>query len=380
VVKFFLDVGQPRYLRRDPVKKTPLNQTHRELGARMVDFGGWDMPVQYSGVIDEHQAVREAAGLFDVSHMGEVEVSGANALAFIQHLTINDAAKLVDGQVQYSAMCYPEGGVVDDVTLYRFNESRYLFCVNASNTDKDFAWMQQVLAESAINDVTLTNRSDEFAQIALQGPKAATILSSLTDVVLADLVYYHFCEGSVAGVEMIISRTGYTGEDGFELYLPASSAVEIWQAIMTAGTPQGLLPVGLGARDTLRLEKGYALYGHELSSEISPLEAGLAWITKLDKEDFVGKTVLVAQKAEGLPRRRAGLVMQERGIPREGYPVFVGDREVGVVTSGTMSPSLKVGVALALVDPEFAKAETALEVAIRNRRMGAKVQRPPFVK
>jgi aminomethyltransferase len=380
VVKFFLVVGQPRYLRRDPVKKTPLNQTHRELGARMVDFGGWDMPVQYSGVIDEHQAVREAAGLFDVSHMGEVEVSGANALAFIQQLTINDVAKLVDGQVQYSAMCYPEGGVVDDVTLYRFNESRYLFCVNASNTDKDFAWMQQVLADSAINDVTLTNRSDEFAQIALQGPKAATILSSLTDVVLADLVYYHFCEGSVAGVEMIISRTGYTGEDGFELYLPASSAVEIWQAIMTAGTPQGLLPVGLGARDTLRLEKGYALYGHELSREISPLEAGLAWITKLDKEDFVGKAVLVAQKAEGLPRRRVGLVMQERGIPREGYPVFVGDREVGVVTSGTMSPSLKVGVALALVDPEFAKAETALEVAIRNRRMGAKVQRPPFVK
>lgn len=240
--------------------------------------------------------------------------------------------------------------------------------------------MQQVLAESALNDVTLTNRSDEFAQIALQGPQAAAILSGLTDVVLADLVYYHFCEGVVAGVEMIISRTGYTGEDGFELYLPASSAVDVWQAIMSAGTPQGLLPVGLGARDTLRLEKGYALYGHELSREISPLEAGLGWITKLDKDGFVGKAVLVAQKADGLRRRRVGLVMQERGIPREGYPVFVGDRQVGVVTSGTMSPSLKVGVALALVEPEFAKAETELEVAIRNRRMGAKVQRPPFVK
>ena len=221
---------------------------------------------------------------------------------------------------------------------------------------------------------------NEFAQIALQGPKAATILSSLTDVVLADLVYYHFCEGAVAGVEMIISRTGYTGEDGFELYLPAASAVNVWQAIMIAGTPQGLLPIGLGARDTLRLEKGYALYGHELSREISPLEAGLAWITKLDKEDFVGKAALVAQKAEGLPRRRVGLVMQERGIPREGYPLFAGDREVGVVTSGTMSPSLKVGVALALVEPAFAQEETELEVAIRNRRMGAKVQRPPFVK
>lgn len=362
------------------MKKTPLNQTHRELGARMVDFGGWDMPVQYSGVIDEHQAVREAAGLFDVSHMGEVEVSGANALAFIQQLTINDASKLVDGQVQYSAMCYPEGGVVDDVTLYRFNESRYLFCVNASNTDKDFAWMQQVLAESAITDVILTNRSDEFAQIALQGPKAEAILSTLTDVALADLVYYHFCEGVVAGVEMIISRTGYTGEDGFELYLPASSAVEIWQALLAAGAPQGLLPIGLGARDTLRLEKGYALYGHELSSEISPLEAGLAWITKLDKDDFVGKAALVAQKANGVPRRRIGLVMQERGIPREGYPVFAGDRQVGVVTSGTMSPSLKVGVALALVEPDAAKEDAELEVAIRNRRMGAKVTRPPFVK
>ncbi len=362
------------------MNKTPLNQIHRDLGARMVDFGGWDMPVQYSGVIDEHQAVREAAGLFDVSHMGEVEVKGANALAFIQYLTINDAEKLVDGQVQYSAMCYAEGGVVDDVTLYRFNASHYLFCVNASNTDKDFAWMERVLAESAITDVTLTNRSAEFAQIALQGPKSEAILSELTDVALADLVYYHFCEGAVADVEMIISRTGYTGEDGFELYLPAESAVDVWQALMAAGSPKGLLPIGLGARDTLRLEKGYALYGHELSKDISPLEAGLAWITKLDKEDFVGKASLVDQKAGGVPRRRVGLVMQERGVPRDGYPVFAGEREVGVVTSGTMSPTLKVGVALALVDPDSAKADTELEVAIRHRRMAAKVTRPPFVK
>ena len=362
------------------MKVTPLNQVHRELGARMVDFGGWDMPVQYSGVIEEHVAVRQAAGLFDVSHMGEVEVTGPNALAFIQHLTINDAAKLVDGQVQYSAMCYPEGGVVDDVTLYRFNASRYLFCVNASNVDKDFAWMEKVLADSAMTGVTLNNRSAEFAQIALQGPKAQEILATLTDMSLADIVYYHFCEGEVAGVQMIVSRTGYTGEDGFELYLPASFAVEVWQQIMLTGTPQGLLPIGLGARDTLRLEKGYALYGHELSQEISPLEAGLGWITKLDKDDFVGKAALAAQKAAGVPRRRVGLVMQERGIPREGYPIFVGDREVGVVTSGTMSPTLKVGVALALVTPDVAQADTRLEVAIRNRRMGAKVTRPPFVK
>ncbi|MGK2907332.1 MAG: glycine cleavage system aminomethyltransferase GcvT [Desulfuromonadales bacterium] len=362
------------------MKETPLNQIHRELGARMVDFGGWDMPVQYSGVIEEHLAVRQAAGLFDVSHMGEVEVTGPNALAFIQYLTINDASKLVDGQIQYSAFCYPEGGIVDDVTLYRFNESRFLFCVNASNTDKDFAWMQKILSESAMTDVTLSNRSAEFAQIALQGPKAEKILSALTKVPLADIVYYHFCEGVVAGVEMIISRTGYTGEDGFELYLPSSAAVEVWRQLMATGAPYGLLPIGLGARDTLRLEKGYALYGHELSREISPLEAGLAWITKLDKDDFVGKAALVAQKTNGMPRRRVGLVMQERGIPREGYLVFAGDREVGVVTSGTMSPTLMIGVALALVEPSVAGIDSELQVAIRNRRMNAKVARPPFVK
>ncbi len=362
------------------MKKTPLNQAHRESGARMVDFGGWDMPVQYSGVIEEHLAVRQAAGLFDVSHMGEIEVTGADALAFIQHLTINDAAKLVDGQIQYSAFCYPEGGVVDDVTLYRFNESRFFFCVNASNTDKDFAWMQQVLAESAMIDVTLSNRSNEFAQIALQGPKSEEILAALTNVPLADIVYYHFCEGVVAGVKMIISRTGYTGEEGFELYLPATAAVKVWQQLLVAGAPHGLLPIGLGARDTLRLEKGYALYGHELSEEISPLEAGLAWITKLDKPDFVGKAALAAQKNHGVPRRRVGLVMQERGIPREGYPVFDGDREVGVVTSGTMSPTLKVGIALALVAPAAAGVDSELQVAIRNRRMSARVVKTPFVK
>ena len=361
------------------MQKTPLNQIHRDLGARMVDFGGWDMPVQYAGVIEEHLAVRQAAGLFDVSHMGEIEVTGADALAYIQHLTVNDAARLVDGQVQYSAFCYPDGGVVDDVTLYRFSATRFMFCVNAANIDKDFAWMQQALADASLPDVTLVNRSAEFAQIALQGPQAENILARLTALPLAELTYYHFCEGEVAGVQMIVSRTGYTGEDGFELYLPAAAAVDLWQKLLAVGNQHGLQPVGLGARDTLRLEKGYALYGHELSAEISPLEAGLAWITKLDKDDFVGKAALVAQKAAGVPRRRAGLVMQERGIPREGYPVFLGADQVGVVTSGTMSPSLKVGIALALVAPDAAAMETELEIAVRNRRMRAKVARLPFV-
>ena len=361
------------------MQKTPLNQIHRDLGARMVDFGGWDMPVQYAGVIEEHLAVRQAAGLFDVSQMGEIEVTGADALAYIQMLTINDAAKLVDGQVQYSAFCYPEGGVVDDVTLYRFSDSRFMFCVNAANIDKDFAWMQQVQADLSMPDVRLVNRSDEFAQIALQGPAAAKILARLTDLPLAELAYYHFREGEVDGLQMIVSRTGYTGEDGFELYLPAAAAVDIWQELMAAGKEYGLQPVGLGARDTLRLEKGYALYGHELSAEISPLEAGLAWITKLDKNDFVGKAALVAQKADGVPRRRAGLIMQERGIPREGYEVFLGEEQVGIVTSGTMSPSLKIGIALALVAPRAAVADTELQILVRNRRMKAKVVRPPFV-
>lgn len=360
------------------MKQTPLNQAHRELGARMVEFGGWDMPVQYAGVIEEHLAVRQAAGLFDVSHMGEIEVRGANALALVQLLTTNDAARLVDGQVQYSALCYAEGGVVDDVTLYRHSPDHYLFCVNAANTDKDFAWMEQVLAGSGLGDVTLANVSDQYAQIALQGPQAAAILAGLTAVPLDGIAYYHFSSGEVAGVPTLISRTGYTGEDGFELYLPAQSAVAVWQQLLAAGQPFGLQPVGLGARDTLRLEKGYALYGHELSAAITPLEAGLGWITKLDKPDFIGKAALVAQKQAGVPRRRIALRMLERGIPREGYPVYRDGHQVGTVTSGTMSPSLKVGIALALVETAAASAPE-LEIGIRDRRLRAQVVKTPFV-
>jgi aminomethyltransferase len=246
------------------MKQTPLNAVHKALGARMVPFGGWEMPVQYAGVIEEHLAVRERAGLFDVSHMGEVEVSGPEALALVQRLTTNDAARLVDGQVQYSALCYPDGGVVDDVTLYRSSANHFLFCVNASNADKDFAWMQQVHAESRIRGATLTNRSAEFAQLALQGPKAAEILARLTSAPLASISYYHFSQGEVAGVPALISRTGYTGEDGFELYIPATAAVGVWSRLLEAGRADGLVPIGLGARDTLRLEKGYALYRNEL--------------------------------------------------------------------------------------------------------------------
>ncbi|ORJ55914.1 glycine cleavage system aminomethyltransferase GcvT [Geothermobacter hydrogeniphilus] len=362
------------------LKKTPLNRIHRDLAARMVDFGGWDMPVQYTGVIDEHLATREAAGLFDVSHMGEVEVRGAGALAYIQHLTINDAARLEIGQVQYSAICYPHGGIVDDVTLYRFAADRFLFCVNASNADKDYAWMEQVLEEGDFPDVELRNLSDDYAQLALQGPAAETILARLTTHNLKDIRYYHFAEGQVAGVPTIISRTGYTGEDGFELYFAAEAAESVWTALMAAGSEEGIKPCGLGARDTLRLEMKFALYGHELSSEISPLEAGLGWITKFDKGDFIGRDALLKQKEKGVPRRLAGLVMTDRGIPRDGYPVFAGEEQVGTVTSGTMSPCLKVGIALALVRPECSGVGKELSIGIRNRQVACRVAKTPFIK
>jgi aminomethyltransferase len=362
------------------MKQTPLNAVHKALGARMVPFGGWEMPVQYAGVIEEHLAVRERAGLFDVSHMGEIDICGTDALALVQKLTTNDASRLVDGQVQYSALCYPDGGVVDDVTLYRSSATHFMFCVNASNIDKDFAWMQQVHGESGLKAVTLSNRSDEFAQLALQGPKAAAILARLTSEPLAAIGYYRFGQGDVAGVPALISRTGYTGEDGFELYVPANAAVELWNRLLEAGRADGLAPIGLGARDTLRLEKGYALYGHELSPQISPLEAGLGWIVKLEKGDFVGRSALQHQQSSGIPRRLVSLVMEERGIPREGYPVYAGAQQVGIVTSGTMSPTLKVGIALALVETSRAVLNGELLVGIRDRKLRAKIVKPPFVK
>ncbi len=360
------------------MKQTPLNRAHREMGGRMVEFGGWQMPVQYSGVIEEHLAVRNAAGLFDVSHMGEIVVRGSDALAFVQLLTVNDASRLVNGQVQYTALCYPHGGVVDDVTLYRFDHDHYLFCVNAANTDKDFTWMEEALLDSGLRQASLRNASDDFAQLALQGPAAETILARLTLTDLASIAYYHFYEGLVAGEPVIISRTGYTGEAGFELYFAPDSAEKLWGALLETGRPDGLIPVGLGARDTLRLEKGYALYGHELSPEISPLEAGLGWITKLDKGDFIGRDALMRQKAEGIPRRLIGFTLAEAGVPRAGYPVFAGGREVGTVTSGTLSPTLRIGIGLALVESASA-GEKSLQIGIRSRRVEAGLTKPPFV-
>lgn len=362
------------------MKTTPLNQIHRQLGARMVDFGGWDMPVQYSGVIAEHLAVRSAAGLFDVSHMGEIEVSGTQAFDFLQYATTNDVSKLVDGQIQYTAMCYETGGVVDDLTLYRFAADHYLLCVNASNSDKDFAWLQDLLKGSDFSDVSLVNRSDEYAQLALQGPRSVEILEKLTDSDLEAITFYHFAEGDVAGIKTIISRTGYTGEDGFELYCSAADGVKLWEELMRVGESAGLLPIGLGARDTLRLEKAYALYGHEITAEIMPIEARLAWITKLKKGNFVGRDAMLKAKEAGLKRKLIGLTLTASGVPREGYPVLCDGEEVGYVTSGTMSPSLKKGIALALVDSAVADSDKPLEIGIRKRQVSAERTVPPFVK
>ncbi len=345
----------------------------------MVEFGGWDMPVQYAGVIAEHLAVRNTAGLFDVSHMGEIEVSGPDAFAFLQYATTNDLSNLVDGQVQYTALCYATGGVVDDLTLYRFTENRYLLCVNAANSDKDFTWLRDLFRASDYSDCEIVNCSDAYAQLALQGPKAAEILAQLTSADLESLKYYHFVEGRVAALPMIISRTGYTGEDGFELYCAAVDGVQLWQELMRVGSPLGLEPVGLGARDTLRLEKGYALYGHEISADIMPLEARLGWITKLQKGDFVGRDALLKAKEAGLARKLTALRLTDSGVPREGYPVFCHGEEVGYVTSGTMSPSLKQGIALALLNSEIADGDQPLEVGIRKRRVPAARSALPFV-
>ncbi|WP_029918239.1 glycine cleavage system aminomethyltransferase GcvT [Pelobacter seleniigenes] len=361
------------------MKKTPLNELHHHLGARMVEFGGWEMPVQYSGVIAEHLAVRQAAGLFDVSHMGEIEVSGPQAFEFLQYATTNDLSKLVDGQVQYTALCYRDGGVVDDLTLYRKGAESFLLCVNAANTDKDFSWLQSLQADSGIGDVVLVDNSRDYAQLALQGPAAEKILQQLTDIKLSALKYYHFVQGQVAGLEMLVSRTGYTGEDGFELYCAADDGVQLWQALSAAGQSAGLVPVGLGARDTLRLEKGYALYGHEINAEILPLEARLGWITKLDKGDFCGRNALQKAKDVGLKRQLVALALTENGVPRDGYPVFCRDRQVGYVTSGTMSPSLKKGIALALIETAVAESTEPLSIGIRKKTVTTTRTALPFV-
>lgn len=359
----------------ESLKKTPLHDVHVALGGKMVPFAGFHMPVQYpSGITVEHQAVRTKAGLFDVSHMGEFFLRGPQALELIQILTVNDASRLAVGQVQYSAMCLPDGGIIDDLLVYRGSDY-WMLVVNASNKEKDLAW---VLSHATEFDVTVEDCSDATALLALQGPKAEAILQPLTATPLEEIRYYRFREGVVAGVTAVLSRTGYTGEDGFELYVSAESAEPLWHALADAGRGHGLMPAGLGCRDSLRLEMGYPLYGNDLDEQHTPLESGLGWITKLQKGEFIGRTALLTQKEEGIQRRLVGFRLAERGFPRHGYAVVADGAEVGVVTSGVVSPTLGQGIGMAWVPASLAEEGTPLGIRIRDKVVAARVTKPPF--
>lgn len=357
------------------LKRTPLRDFHAAHGARLVDFAGWEMPVQYRSILEEHKAVRSAAGLFDVSHMGEVDVRGPEAGKFLDHLVTNNVAKLFPGRVLYSPMCYPAGGVVDDLLVYMRGIDDYFLCINASNVDKDIAWMRE---EASKFSVTITDRSADYALLAVQGPRAAEIVQSLTGAKLGLVKYYHFTEATVAGVHCIVSRTGYTGEDGFELYHAASDAVALANALLEAGQPRGLELTGLGARDSLRLEAGYPLYGHELSAEISPLTAGLGWTVKLDKHDFIGRGALLAEKQKGGANKVVFFKTGDRRIVRADTPVLGPDGTVvGRVLSGTLSPLLNEAIGSALVASHVANQPLAVD--IRGTKIVLQLATPPFV-
>jgi aminomethyltransferase len=363
------------------LKKTPLNSAHRRLGGRMVEFGGWDMPVQYpAGTMTEHLRTRTHAGLFDVSHMGEIDVRGAEAIAFVNRLTSNDATKLIDGQAQYSALTTPEGTVIDDLLVYRFAEDHLLLVVNAGTTDKDWEWIK---AHHRSEKVELRNVSAEFCQIALQGPDALSILQKLTPVPLAEIKYYHFSEGQVDDLPAILSRTGYTGEDGFEVYGAADKAEQIWNKILDAGkfgAEDGVLPCGLAARNTLRLEAGMCLYGHEIDETTTLLEANLGWVCKLNKGDFIGRERLAKQKEEGIGRKLVGFEVTDRGIARDGQDVLIDGDRVGLVTSGSPAPFLKKNIGMAYVPVDFAHEGRAFEIDVRGRLVGAQIVPLPFYK
>ena len=356
-----------------PLKKTPLNETHRELGGKMVDFGGWDLPVQYSGILEEHEAVRTKVGVFDVSHMGEITVKGPQALDLLQRSTCNDVAKLADGRIHYNGLLYPNAGFVDDILIYQNSGTDYFVVVNASNTDKDYEWLQQ--AANGL-DVEVKNVSADYAQLAIQGPEAERLLQAMTDASLADIKYYRFTNGSVDGVPSIISRTGYTGEDGFEVYVAPEHAPRLLKKIVEAGAK----PCGLGARDTLRLEAKMALYGNDIDDTTTPIQADLGWIVKLEKGDFEGRDVIAREKEEGPSRKLVGFEMIDRGIARHGYPVVDGSNETGVVTSGTHSPTLKKAIGLAYLPLDKSAQGSEFSVLLRGKEARARVVPTPFYK
>lgn len=355
------------------LRRTPFYRFHVEAGGRIIDFGGWALPVQYEGLIKEHQRVRASAGLFDVSHMGEVWFRGPRAVEAVRHLVTNDV-NLADGQAQYTAMCLPSGGIVDDLIVYKLSDAEVLICVNAANRAKDYAWMKD---NNPFPDVSVEDESDAWGQVALQGRNAATILQKLTDVDLSTVGTFRVARGSVAGVAgCVLARTGYTGEDGFEVFLPASGADTIWPALMEAGAAHELAPIGLGARDTLRLEMKYCLYGNDIDETTTPLEAGLGWVTKLKKPDFIGKAALVAQQAAGVPRRLVCLVADR--IARHDCPILVDGQVVGKVTSGTRSPSLESNIALGYVPTALSAVGSRVQIDVRGRMAEAEVVKSPF--
>lgn len=360
------------------MKTTPLYDMHKALGGKIVTFAGWELPVQYSGVIPEHTATRTKAGLFDVSHMGEIFVTGPEAEQAIQYLTSNNIATLTDGKAQYGAILNPKGGVVDDIIVYRYSKERYLICVNASNADKDFAWFTKHNKHNA----TFENKSASYGQIALQGPMAKKIVEAIPDMkVLGDLAYFHFKDISVAGVPVIAARTGYTGEDGFEFFIPWNDTVSIWKLLMEAGEQYGVTPCGLGARDSLRLEACYPLHGHELGDEISALESGLGWVIKFDKGEFIGKEALLKEKEQGAKRSLTAFYVTDPGIVRENEKVLdASGKEIGITTSGTKTPTVNRALGLALIDRNYSKAGSSFFVEVRGRKLACEATTKPFYK
>ncbi len=357
-------------------KKTPFYDKHILMHAKIVEFANFLMPMFYEGIVPEHKAIRKSIGVFDVSHMGEFYVKGPGALDFIQKTTTNDASRLDMWQAQYSAMLFENGGIVDDLLVYRLPD-KYLLVVNASNIDKDFRWLQSQLPAEGVE---LTNESDNVAQLAVQGPKTQQVLQKLANIDLETILYYHAAEGEIAGEKMLISRTGYTGEDGFELYMNPEIADKIWNAVMDAGAEFDIKPCGLGARDTLRLEMKYLLYGNDMDETINPYEAGLGWITKLEKGAFIGREPIIDAKAQGLRKKLVAFILEERGFPRHGYKVVKDGQEIGWVTSGTFSPMLEKGIGLAYVPKEMSKIGNTIEVMVRNTPISAIIVKPPFWK
>jgi len=359
------------------LKRTPLYERHLALGARLVEFSGWEMPVQYSSILDEHRAVRTRAGLFDVSHMGEFKIEGPDSLAFLQYLVPNDVSHLAIHQALYTQLCLPNGGTIDDLIIYYLAENHYMMVVNAGNIDKDFAWVEQ---QAKIFDVQVFNQSDTTALLALQGPEAQAILQPLADVDLSTIRYYHCEPGVVDGINCIISRTGYTGEDGFELYCAPVDVVTLWNDLLAAGKERGLLPAGLGARDTLRIEAGYCLYGHELDEQTNPLEAGLGWTVKLNKGEFIGRDALLKVKEEGPKRKLIGIEMIERGISRAGYAIYENDQQIGSLTSGAPGPALNKNIGIGYVEASHAVVGNTVQIDIRGKRTAAQIVALPFYK